>query len=64
MRLGEHDTRIDVDHVDALVSHVDAHADYLIELLINDIAIVYLVNDVHFTGALILRSFCKFLKLF
>lgn len=52
VRLGEHDltTQADGKHEDVRVTHGDAHEVYNKELGINDIAIVYLANDVQYNG--------------
>lgn len=54
VRLGEYDTdaiendkRVDID-----IDHVGTHENYNNATKINDIAIVYLVQDVEFTGSL------------
>lgn len=52
MRLGEYDTETTDDgpHEDVQVTHVEKHNAYNERLLINDIAIVYLVRDIAFNG--------------
>lgn len=52
--MAEHDltTTEDGPHLDVDVAYVDDHEQYDADLDINDIAMVYLENDVEFTGKL------------
>lgn len=51
-RLGEHDTRTDKDgaHVDIQIERTIKHGHYIGGIYLNDIAMVYLIDDVEFNG--------------
>lgn len=54
VRLGEHDTLTTDDgkHEDIAIDRIEVHEKYVRTPKVNDIAIVYLANDVKFTGKL------------
>lgn len=56
MRLGEHDTRRTDDgaHLDVLPHRVEPHEDYNSTILLNDIALISMVN---FGNTLLKKSF-------
>lgn len=54
VRLGEHNTTVRTDEyrVDIDIDRVEIHEQYISVPKLNDIAVVYLVRDVEFTGKL------------
>lgn len=55
---------MDKNYVDVNIDRVEKHENYEPMAHINDIAIVFLVNDVEFTGWLENDSFLKKLRIF
>lgn len=57
-RLGEYDTRTEEDgvHVDVRIAQTKIHGHYDKKIFFNDIAMIYLAEDVEFNGMCIVHT--------